>query len=71
MKKECCVAIYKEGFIGSFLFGQSKANSNKMGRFLTGYTTEGWEVKTMSIEKRRMLLFWSREAYVFILERAL
>ena len=40
-----------------------------MSQFLSSYTREGWEVKTMSVERRRTALFWSREAYLFVLER--
>ena len=68
MKKECRVVIYKEGLLGS-LFCEAKADPDKMSQFLSSYTREGWEVKTMSVERRRTALFWSREAYLFVLER--
>ena len=63
MKKECRVVIYKEGLLGSLFFGEAKADPDKMSQFLSSYTREGWEVKTMSVERRRTALFWSREAY--------
>ncbi len=69
MKKECRVVIYKEGLLGSLFFGEAKADPDKMSQFLSSYTREGWEVKTMSVERRRTALFWSREAYLFVLER--
>ena len=71
MKKECRVVIYKEGLLGSMFFGEAKAEPDKMSRFLTEYTQQGWEVKTMAVERRRSALFWSREAYLFVLERAI
>ena len=71
MKKECRVGIYKEGRLGSMFFGEAKADPDKMSRFLTEYTQQGWEVKTMAVERRRSALFWSREAYLFVLERAI
>ncbi|EIV6848642.1 DUF4177 domain-containing protein [Klebsiella aerogenes] len=71
MKKECRVVIYKEGLPGSMFFGEAKADPDKMSRFLTEYTQQGWEVKTMAVERRRSALFWSREAYLFVLERAI
>ena len=71
MKKECRVVIYKEGLLGSLFFGEAKADPDKMSQFLSSYTREGWEVKTMSVERRRTALFWSREAYLFVLERPL
>ncbi|MGR7430404.1 DUF4177 domain-containing protein [Klebsiella aerogenes] len=71
MKKECRVVIYKEGLLGSMFFGEAKADPDKMSRFLTEYTQQGWEGKTMAVERRRSALFWSREAYLFVLERAI
>ena len=71
MKKESRVVIYKEGLRGSMFFGEAKADPDKMSRFLTEYTQQGWEVKTMAVERRRSALFWSREAYLFVLERAI
>ncbi|WP_406914272.1 DUF4177 domain-containing protein [Klebsiella aerogenes] len=71
MKKECRVVIYKEELLGSMFFGEAKADPDKMSRFLTEYTQQGWEVKTMAVERRRSALFWSREAYLFVLERAI
>ncbi|MGR7495816.1 DUF4177 domain-containing protein [Klebsiella aerogenes] len=71
MKKECRVVICKEGLLGSMFFGEAKADPDKMSRFLTEYTQQGWEVKTMAVERRRSALFWSREAYLFVLERAI
>lgn len=61
MKKECRVVIYKEGLLGSLFFGEAKADPDKMSQFLSSYTREGWEVKTMSVERRRTALFWSRK----------
>jgi hypothetical protein len=52
-------------------FGEAKADPEKMSRFLNEFTLQGWEVKTMSVERRRTGLFWSREAYLFVLERPL
>ncbi len=42
-------------------FGEAKADPDKMSQFLSSYTREGWEVKTMSVERRRTALFWSRK----------
>ncbi|HGS7018875.1 DUF4177 domain-containing protein [Klebsiella variicola] len=54
-----------------FASAGTKADPDKMSQFLSSYTREGWEVKTMSVERRRTALFWSREAYLFVLERPL
>ncbi|MBO2029594.1 DUF4177 domain-containing protein [Klebsiella pneumoniae] len=52
------------GAAGQSVFSEAKADPDKMSQFLSSYTREGWEVKTMSMERRRTALFWSREAYL-------
>lgn len=61
------VVIYQEGMLGSLLLGGSKVNPVKFSKFLNDNATQGWKVITMEKDIRRMLLFWSREAYVVIL----
>ena len=67
--KEYKVVIYQEGLLGSLFLGASKVNPIKFTNFLNQNAQEGWRVVTMEKDVRRMLLFWSREAYVVILER--
>ncbi len=67
--KEYKVVIYQEGMLGSLLLGQSKVNPIRFSDFLNANAAEGWRVRTMEKDQRRMLLFFSREAYVVILER--
>ncbi len=62
--------IYQEGMLGSLLLGQSKIDPVRFSEFLNKNASEGWEVVTMEKDIRRMLLFFSREAYVVILKRA-
>lgn len=64
------VVIYQEGMLGSLLLGSSKVDPVRFGEFLNMNAREGWRVVTMEKDMRRMLLFWKREAYVVILERA-
>ncbi len=62
MKKECRVVIYKRGAAGQPVFWRKpRPTPDKMSQFLSSYTREGWEVKTMSVERRRAALFWSRK----------
>ena len=61
MKKECRVVIYKEGLLGSLFFGEAKADPDKMSQFLSSYTREGWEVKTMSVERRQLMAAYGAE----------
>lgn len=69
--KEYKAIIYQEGMLGSLLLGASKVNPVKLSEFLNRNAKEGWRVVTMEKDKRRMLLFFMREAYVIILERDL
>ena len=61
--------IYQEGMLGSLLLGGSKVNPVKFTAFLNKQADEGWRVRTMEKDNRRMLLLWKREAYVVIMER--
>lgn len=68
-KMEYKVVIYQEGMLGSLVLGGSKVNPLKFTEFLNQNAREGWRVQTMEKDNRRMLLFFSREAYVVILGR--
>ena len=63
------VVIYQEGMLGSLLLGGSKVNPEKFSEFLNANASGGWRVVTMEKDIRRMLLFWTREAYVVIMEK--
>ena len=67
--KEYKVGIYQEGMFGSLLLGASKVDPQRFGSFLNSHAQQGWRVITMEKDIRRMLLFWTREAYMVILER--
>ncbi len=67
--KEYKAVIYQESMLGSLLLGESKVDPVRLTEFLNRHAAQGWEVKTMEREIRRMLLFFKREALVFILER--
>ncbi|MEY5025768.1 MAG: hypothetical protein RLZZ244_1296 [Verrucomicrobiota bacterium] len=67
--KEYKAVIYQESMLGSLVLGESKVDPVRLTEFLNRHASQGWEVKTMEREIRRMLLFFKREALVFILER--
>jgi len=67
--KEYKVTLYQEGMLGSLLLGASKVDPEKFSDFLNRNAREGWRVITMEKDIRRMLLFWSRESYLVIMER--
>lgn len=68
-KYEYKVAVYREGLLGSLILGGSKVDPVKFSEFLNRSGAEGWEVVTMEREIRRMLLFFSREAFMVVLKR--
>ncbi|MCB1651579.1 MAG: DUF4177 domain-containing protein [Alphaproteobacteria bacterium] len=65
------VVIYRESMLGSLLLGGSKVDPIKFSEFLNRNGAEGWEVVTMEREIRRMLLFFSREAFLVVMKKAL
>ncbi len=67
--KEYKIFIYKEPIFTSVFLSNGKVDPLKMSRELNMMALEGWEVKTMEREHRRTMLFFSREAFIFVLER--
>ena len=70
-KYEYKVEVYQEGLFGSLLLGQSKVDPEKYSEFLNAMGAQGWRVVTIERERRRMLLLFSREAFVIVFERPL
>ncbi len=64
------VVVYREGMLGSLFLGGSKVDPVKFSDFLNRNGEDGWEVVTMEREIRRMLLFFSREAFMVVMKRA-
>ena len=67
--KEYKVFLYTESIFSSIFFNGGKVDPKKLTDALNKQAAQGWQVKTMEKEKRRTLLFFSREAFVFILEK--
>ena len=63
------VAIYRENMLGSLFLAGSKVDPVRFSEFLNKNGAQGWEVVTMERESRRMLLFFSREAFLVIMKR--
>ncbi|VFN04693.1 MAG: protein of unknown function (DUF4177) [Candidatus Kentron sp. G] len=61
--------VYREGLLGSLLFGSSKVDPVRFTDFLNSNGADGWRVVTMEKDIRRMLLFWKRESYLVIMAR--
>jgi hypothetical protein len=67
--KEYKVVVYQEGMLGSLLLGASKVDPERFSEFLNKSAKQGWRVVTMEKDIRRMLLLWTREAYMVVMER--
>jgi len=62
------VYVYKEPIISSIIFHNSTIDTVELENTLNNFAKQGWRVKTMEREIHRTLLFWAREAFIFILE---
>ncbi len=71
MKKEFRIEVVSEGALGTLFLGASKLPVKKMQDVMNRYGADGWDVSFMLIEKKRMLLFWEREAAVITFSRPL
>lgn len=56
-----------EGGCGTILLGASGIPVKKMEIELNRHGAEGWQVVFMVIEKKRFMLFWTREAIIVTL----
>jgi len=67
--QEYKVILYREGMMGSLFLGSSKVDPERFSEFLNRNAAQGWRVVTMEKESRRMLLFFSREAFLVVMVR--
>ena len=67
--KEYKVYIYSENIFSSIFFNGGKVNPDSLTKQLNKLAEEGWIVKAVERENRRTMLFYSRESFLFILER--
>lgn len=67
--KEYKIFLYSESVFSSLFFNGGKVDTDKLTKALNKQASEGWQVKTMEKENRRTFLFFSREAFLFVLER--
>ena len=58
-----------EGGCGTVLLGASGLPLQKMEADLNNYVQDGWQVVFQIVERKRFLLFWSREAVIITLGR--
>ena len=67
--REYKVICITEGSIGTIFLGASALPLDKVEKTLNKYAQSGWQVVFQVIEKKRFLLFWSREAMIVTLGR--
>lgn len=67
--KEYKVLHIVEGGCGTILLGASGIPIKKMEIALNEMAAQGWQVVFQVIERKRFLLFWSREAVIVTLGR--
>lgn len=67
--KEYKVVHIVEGGCGTILLGASGLPVKKMEVTFNELASQGWQVVFQVIEKKRFLLFWSREAVIITFGR--
>jgi hypothetical protein len=67
--KEYKVLLIAESGISTLLLGSGKLPAKKIETVLNEEAPEGWQVVFQVIEKKRFLLFWTREALLVTLGR--
>ena len=67
--KEYKIFLYSENVLASVFLNGGKVNPIRLTEALNRQAEDGWEVKALQRENRRTFLFFSREAFVFVLER--
>lgn len=63
------VFLYSESIFSSIFLNGGKVDPERLEEQLNKLGADGWEVVAMQRENRRTFLFWSREAFIFILKR--
>ena len=67
--KEYKVIRISEGILGTLFLGSSSLSEHFISKKLTEEAQSGWQVVFQIIEKKRTILFWSRESLLVTLGR--
>ena len=63
------VIAVSEGALGTLFFGASGMPLQRLQETLNQEVQEGWQVVFQGLEKKRFLLFWTRESVIVTLGR--
>ena len=66
---EALVINYNESALSTLFLGSAKVNTERLTKFLNTYLKQGFSIKAVQREQRRMLLFFKREAFIIFLEK--
>lgn len=66
---EALVVNYNESALSTLFLGSAKVNTERLTKFLNTYLKQGFSIKAVQREQRRMLLFFRREAFIIFLEK--
>lgn len=69
LRWEYHVEVVMEGALGAFFLGESKVKPSTLIKVMNRCGADGWELKTMVVEQRRMLLLWNRDAVIMSFAR--
>ena len=66
---EALVINYNESALSTLFLGSSKVNTERLTSYLNTYLKEGFSIKAVQREERRMFLFFKRDAFIIFLEK--
>ena len=68
-KNEALVLKYNESALSTLLFGSGKVNTDKLTEYLNTFLSDGYSIKAVEREHRRMFLLFARESFIIFLEK--
>ena len=63
------VEVIQDGGCSTFFFGNGNIPTKKLESVLNNYAKNDWSLVFQVIERRRFLLFWSRQAVILTFGR--
>jgi len=64
---EALVVHYNESALSTLFLGSAKVDIKRLTSFLNIYLNDGFSIKAVQREQRRMFLFFKREAFIIFL----